>query len=76
MFNWDSDQIALEEVYSTKYAETISLRDNITNIEDISALHGEELSCDSLIWAGSGSTKHTNKKFLSEFTYYENLLPN
>jgi hypothetical protein len=76
MYNWDSDQIALEKVYSSRYSDRVSLEDDIKHIEDLSALHGGELSDNSFIWAGSGSTKHTNKKFLNELTFYENLLPN
>lgn len=76
MFNWDSDQIALETIYSNKYKDILSLEEDISNIEDLSALHGRNLSADSYIWAGSGATKFTNTEFLKELSIYENLLPN
>lgn len=76
MFNWDSDQIALEKIYSSKYKDLLNLEEDITHIEDLSALHGEKLSGDSYIWAGSGTTKFTNSEFLKELAIYENLLPN
>ena len=76
MFNWDSDQIALEKIYSSRYKDVVSLEGNIKHIEDLAALHGGELSDNTFIWAGSGPTKHTNKKFLNELTFYENLLSN
>lgn len=74
MFNWDSDQIALEKVYDTKFYDTLILNEDVKHIEDLSALHGRELSFNSYIWAGSGSTKLENVNFLREKEIYENLL--
>lgn len=76
MFNWDSDQLALEKVYDTTYDGIISLNENVKHIEDLAALHGRELSSESYIWAGSGSTKFTNPVFLKEMSKYENMLFN
>jgi hypothetical protein len=76
MFNWDSDQIALERIYNDRYKDTLCLEEDISHIEDLSALHGKDLSVDSFIWAGSGTTKFTNSEFLKELSIYENLLSN
>ena len=76
MFNWDSDQEALEIIYNTKYKELLDLKQNIQHIEDLSALHGKDLSQDSYIWAGSGTTKFTNSIFLKEMKIYEDMLFN
>jgi lipopolysaccharide biosynthesis glycosyltransferase len=76
MFNWDSDQIALEKVYDSKFSEVLELNDNIKHIEDLSALHGGQLSNESFIWPGSGSTKFTDPNFLKEMEIYENMLFN
>jgi hypothetical protein len=76
MFNWDSDQIALEKVYDSKFSDILELNDNIKHIEDLSALHGGQLSNESFIWPGSGSTKFTDSNFLKEMEIYENMLFN
>lgn len=76
MFNWDSDQLALEKIYDAKYDGILSLNENVKHIEDLAALHGRELSQESYVWAGSGSTKFTDPVFLKEMNKYENMLFN
>jgi len=56
MYDWDSDQNSIEEIYSNNFKD-LTVNSSIKHIEDIGQLHDREHLKDSYIWAGSGFNK-------------------
>tara|TARA_R110002153_G_scaffold13431_2_gene49981 strand:+ start:11996 stop:12871 length:876 start_codon:yes stop_codon:yes gene_type:complete len=71
MYDWDADQNAIEEAYSSKYKDTLTVNSKIKHIEDIGQLHEHDYLDESYIWAGSGFNKLKIKsKFIDELNRY------
>ena len=69
LYDWDSDQNSIEEIYRNNFQDLI-VNNKIKQIEDIGQLHNKEHLNDSYIWAGSGFNKLKNNKFIKELEKY------